>query len=193
MAFNNKRLFFIEVSFSGLEKLQTSDYDLGIYSLMSPLKVKKSQLLIKKNKMVEFLKNYTSGNVFRSKMILKYRIGMIKDGFLRVYAQNEEVERLGAVLYDERIVDEKSIVRFRSYGDVYADVKECLAKAKGRARRRLTDCIDLGRKDNSEKRWLYPLQERSEGKEENESKKGKEVVERADVNFSSEKDFPSLV
>ena len=187
MAFNNKRLFFIEVSFSGLEKLQTSDYDLGIYSLMSPFKVKKSQLLQKKDKMVEFLRNYTSGNVFRSKMTLKYRIGMIKDGFLRVYAQNEEVERLGAVLYDERIVNEKTIVRFRSYGDVYADVKECLTKAKGRARRRLTDCIDFGRKDKSEKRWLDPLQERSECED------GKEVVERADVNFSSEEDFPSLV
>mgnify|MGYP001236649380 FL=1 len=187
MAFNNKRLFFIEVSFSGLEKLQTSDYDLGIYSLISPFKVKKSQLLQKKDKMVEFLRNYTSGNVFRSKMTLKYRIGMIKDGFLRVYAQNEEVERLGEVLYDERIVDEKSIVRFRSYGDVYADVKECFAKAKGRARRQLTDSIDLSRKDKSGKRWLDPLQERSECED------GKEVVERAEVNFSSEEDFPSLV
>ena len=187
MAFNNKRLFFIEVSFSGLEKLQTSDYDLGIYSLMSPFKVKKSQLLQKKDKMVELLRNYTSGNVFRSKMTLKYRIGMIKDGFLRVYAQNEEVETLGAVLYDERIVDEKSVIRFRSYGDVYADVKECFAKAKGRERRQLTDCIDLSRKDKCGKRWLDPLQERSECED------GLEQEGKGKVNFSSDEDFPSLV
>ena len=185
MAFNNKRLFFIEVSFSGKENLLTDKCDMGMYSLLAPYKIKKSQLLQKKEQMVEFLKNYSSGNVFRSQMILKYRIGMIKHGFLRVYAQNGECERLGSVLYEERIVDERSVVRFRSYGDVYADVKECFAKARGRKRRQLTDSIDLGL-------VKYTNVSQTMSKEEEDNEVANEVAEPKEEKLPYEEEFPSL-